>query len=87
MIRNMNSQHYNADKLKQLREGKGLTQNQAAEALSVDRQTIYRAEAGLSASYELLCSLADLYEVEVISLLHPRPVAPSKTANNFLSIV
>lgn len=87
MIRAMNSQHYNPEKLKQLRESKALTQKQVADQLGIDRQTIYRAESGQSASYELLCSLAEMYEVEVTSLLYPRPLTSEIKVNNFLLAV
>lgn len=70
----MNSRHYDPEKLKKLREDKDLTQEQVAVTLNVHRQTIFRAEAGQNASYELLCALCDLYDQEVVSLLYPRPL-------------
>jgi len=68
----MNSRHYDQVRLRGLRESKGLTQKQVAESLNINRQTVFRAESGVSASYELLCDLSDLYEADVITLLHPR---------------
>lgn len=75
----MNATHYNPDMLKQLRTEKSradnteITQQIVADALNVQRQTIYRAENGIDVSYELLCDLASYYGVEVISLLYPTP--------------
>lgn len=70
----MNSRHYDPDKLKELREAAGLTQEQVAAKLEVHRQTVFRAETGQSASYELLCALCELYDHDVVNLLHPRPL-------------
>jgi transcriptional regulator with XRE-family HTH domain len=70
----MNAQHYDCDKLKELREARQLTQLEVAEHLSLNRQTVYRAEAGISASYELLCDLCALYGADVLTLLRPQRV-------------
>jgi DNA-binding XRE family transcriptional regulator len=75
----MNTNHYDPEKLKRLRAEKSLrdgveiTQQMVADALNVQRQTIYRAENGLDISYERLCQLAGYYGVSVITLLHPMP--------------
>lgn len=75
----MNANHYDPEKLKQLRSQKSkgvtseITQQMVADALGVQRQTIYRAENGIDVSYELLCELAAYYDVEVVSLLYPTP--------------
>lgn len=71
----MNSTHYDPSKLKALRERKQMSQPDVAEVLNVHPQTVYRAEAGINISYELLCDLADFYQINVIDLLHPRPIA------------
>jgi transcriptional regulator with XRE-family HTH domain len=71
----MDSRHYDPDKLKELRERFGLTQEQVAEKLNIHKQSVYRAEAGRVASYELLCALSALYKTEVIGLLRRRPLA------------
>ena len=70
----MNAQHYDCDRLKELREFRRLTQAEVADRLGVNRQTVYRAEAGVSASYELLCDLCALYQEDVLTLLRPKPV-------------
>lgn len=70
----MNARHYDHSKLKELRKSRDLTQDQVAEALNVDRQTIYRAEGGLTAGYDLLCDMCDLYGVSIISVIYPRRV-------------
>lgn len=71
----MNATHYDPNKLKALREQKEMSQQDVASALSVHRQTVYRAEAGIDVSYELLCALANFYDADVIALLYPRPLA------------
>jgi transcriptional regulator with XRE-family HTH domain len=68
----MNAQHYDCDRLKELREAHRLTQLEVAERLGIDRQTVYRAEAGKSASYELLCGLCALYQEDLLTLLRPQ---------------
>lgn len=70
----MNSRHYDIEKLKRLREERGLSQDAVAKHLKINRQTIYRAEKGIKVPYELLCDLSELYDVEVISLLYPKPL-------------
>lgn len=82
----MNSNHYNAERLQALRQqkslaaGKSITQQAVADALGVQRQTVYRAERGENISYEMLCALAAFYNVEVISLLHPIPLDCAQAA-------
>lgn len=70
----MNARHYDPEKLKRIREEKSFTQEFVAKRLDVNRQTIYRAEKGLDVSYELLCDISEVYEIEVTSLLYPRPL-------------
>jgi transcriptional regulator with XRE-family HTH domain len=73
----MNFRHYDPGKLKELREIKGLTQEQVAKHLGINRQTVFRAETGQSASYELLCDLCQLYNnAAVTDLLYERPLEP-----------
>lgn len=74
----MEQTDYKFDELKRLREAKGFTQEQVAQELSVDRQTVYRAEAG-SCSYKLLRSLATFYGVDILSLLHSSMPAKKQT--------
>lgn len=75
----MNANHYDAEKIRQLRrdkaakENRAITQQEIATALGVDRQTIYRVEYALDVSYEMLCALADYYDVPVTLWLYPRP--------------
>lgn len=82
----MNANHYDPEKLKKLRaekslrDGSEITQQIVADALGVQRQTIYRAENGLDISYERICDLADYYGVEVTSLLHSKPKAQALAA-------
>jgi transcriptional regulator with XRE-family HTH domain len=70
----MNAQHYDCLRLKEIREARRLTQAEVAERLGINRQTVYRAESGASASYELLCELCALYQEDVLALLRPQRV-------------
>jgi transcriptional regulator with XRE-family HTH domain len=70
----MNARHYDHDKLKKLRESRNLTQKQVAVAVNVDRQTVYRAEAGDQAGYDLLCDLCELYGVSILAVIRPQRV-------------
>ena len=57
-------------KLKELREEKNLTQNDAAQYLHIARNTLSQFETGKARpSYEVLASAADLYSVSVDFLL------------------
>jgi transcriptional regulator with XRE-family HTH domain len=87
MISVMNGQDYYAEKLKSLRESKTLTQEEVAEKLNVNRQTILRAESGTIASYDLLCRMADLYEVDILDLLRSRLPSSLQKSQNFLAAV
>lgn len=75
----MTSNHYDPEKLRQCRReksaqvGRDLSQEDLAKTLDVHRQTIYRAEKGEDVRYELLCDLAEYYDVPVTSWLYPRP--------------
>lgn len=70
----MNARHFDPKKLKELRRNHRLTQEAVAERIGVHRQTVYRAEKGLDIPYELLCDLSGVYDVEVVSLLYPKPL-------------
>jgi len=65
----MERKDYKPDELKRLRESREQTQEQVAQALSVDRQTIYRAENGYC-SDKLLRKLANYYDVDLLELLN-----------------
>ncbi len=69
----MDSRHYNHSKLIEARELLGKTQQDIADELNVDRQTIYRAEAGKSVSYELLAALCAYYRVPMNTVVIPFP--------------
>lgn len=75
----MTSNHYDPEKLRQCRRdlsarlGRDVSQDEIARALDVHRQTIYRAENGEDVRYELLCDLAEHYDVPVTAWLYPRP--------------
>lgn len=69
----MNSQHYYNKKLVDARELLGKTQQDIADALSVDRQTIYRAEAGTNASYELLVRMCRFYRIPMTNVVIAEP--------------
>jgi transcriptional regulator with XRE-family HTH domain len=69
----MDSRHYLPAKLAKARELEGKTQQEIAAALNVDRQTIYRAEAGKSVSYELLAEMCRIYGIPMTSIIIPVP--------------
>jgi transcriptional regulator with XRE-family HTH domain len=73
----MDSTHYNPRKLVEARELQGKTQQQIADILNVDRQTIYRAEAGKSVSFELLAQLCRHYQMPVTGVIVPFPETAS----------
>lgn len=75
----MDSRHYHYQKLTEARELQGKTQQDVADELNVDRQTVYRAEAGKAASYELLVKLAALYRLPMTVLIIDFPEVAAST--------
>lgn len=71
----MTKDHYYNAKLKAAREAQGLSMQSIAAKLDVDRQTIYRAEAGISVGYELLVEMCDLYQIKMDEIVIPNPKA------------
>jgi len=71
----MNGNHYFPEKLAEIRKSIG-TQEDVAGKLGVTNITLSRAENGKNASYELLCSIANLANADVRELL--------KSSENFL---
>lgn len=71
----MDARHYNHRKLVEARELRGKTQQHIADELNVDRQTIYRAEAGKSVSFELLSDLCVYYQLPMTTVILPFPEA------------
>jgi transcriptional regulator with XRE-family HTH domain len=69
----MNASHYDHEALERLRESKNRSREEIAQEIGVKRMTLYRAEKGIVASYELLCALARCYGVPVTSFLYPLP--------------
>lgn len=63
--------------LKQLRLENGLTQQQVAEYLHIDRSTYSRYEVGREPEIDSLCALARLYDVSMDQLLVGAYSAPS----------
>lgn len=65
------------DRLKELRKLKGITQKQAAEALSMTERNYQRLEATSNPSNENLLKMADYFDVSTDYLLgrtyHPKP--------------
>lgn len=57
------------------REEAGQTQQDVADAINVDRQTVYRAENGKSASFKLLRNLCLHYNKSLADLLDLKAVA------------
>lgn len=69
----MDSRHYDPTKLIAAREQDGKSQEWIAKALRVNRQTIYRAEAGKNASFELLAAYCALYAIPMTDVIFPFP--------------
>lgn len=69
----MDARHYHCEKLGEARELLGKTQQDIADELNVDRQTIYRAEAGKAASYELLVQLCRYYRIPMTNIVVAHP--------------
>lgn len=69
----MNLNHYDPKKLKDARKLIGMSLQEVATIIGVDRQTIYRAEAGQSVSYELLASLCGFYRIPMTGIVYPNP--------------
>lgn len=69
----MDLRHYDPAKLIAAREEEGKSQEEIAAALNVNRQTIYRAEAGKNASFELLAAYCALYGIPVTDVINPHP--------------
>lgn len=65
----MNASHYNSAKLALAREQKQLTQKNIAEKLGVTEMTVYRAEKGINASYELLVKFCELVDLDIREIL------------------
>ena len=69
----MDSTFYDHNKLEEARTLLGKSQQEIADAIGVDRQTIYRAEAGKNASYRLLAKLCAYYRIPMTNIVHPFP--------------
>jgi transcriptional regulator with XRE-family HTH domain len=75
----MTADHYDTEKVVNLRENKGMTQTQVADAIGLTLRQYQRIEAGESASYEALVEIARVYQVPVTSFLiaEPQKILPS----------
>jgi transcriptional regulator with XRE-family HTH domain len=76
----MDARHYDPRKLTEARELMGKSQQEIADEINVDRQTIYRVEAGKSASYDVLALLCVFYRVPITTIIRPFPLAESHEA-------
>ncbi len=76
----MDSKHYFPHKLTEARKLQGKTVRDVADQLQVERQTIYRAEAGQSVSYELLAALCSIYGIPMNTIVAPFPEAATVNA-------
>ena len=65
----MDSSFYDNAKLKELRQIYGMTQQEVADRLGIRRQTVWRAERGLSISFDLLDAFARLYGIKTLRLM------------------
>lgn len=64
----MNGTHYDHQKLAKKREEK-ITQTDLAKRLGVVEMTIYRAEKGINASYELLLNICNEIGLDIREIL------------------
>jgi transcriptional regulator with XRE-family HTH domain len=69
----MDARHYDPKVLVKARQDARKTQQDVAEDLKVDRQTIYRAEAGTNVSYELLAGMCKVYGLPMTDVILPYP--------------
>ena len=69
----MDSRHYDPSLLIRAREADGKSQEEVANTLSVNRQTIYRIEAGKNASFDILARYCMLYGIKVTDVIYPSP--------------
>jgi hypothetical protein len=70
----MNAQHYDPAKVRAARKAAGFRSARCVgRRLNVHQHTILRVEAGIAASYELLCEMAVLYHRDIRDWLHPTP--------------
>lgn len=67
----MDMRHYDPRPLIAARTAAGKSQEETAESLKVNRQTVYRIEAGISVSFELLSAYCSLYGIPVTSVIYP----------------
>jgi len=65
----MDSSFYDNVRLKELRQIHGLTQQEVADRIGIRRQTVWRAESGLSISFNLLNALARVYGIKPLKLM------------------
>jgi DNA-binding Xre family transcriptional regulator len=68
----MNAEHYDHEKLAQLRQGK-FTRAELADALQITEMTVHRAEAGKGVSYEVLFRICTLLGVDIRDILRVEP--------------
>ena len=81
----MDKTYYDHEKLENARKLRGKSQQEIAEEIGVDRQTIHRAETGKNASYELLVKLCRYYEIPMTNLVIPFPLsAPENNSAIFV---
>ena len=75
----------NSEKVKQLRQHKGWSQEQLSELCAVNLRTIQRLEKRGSASPETLKALAAVFEVSPEVLLAPAEAPPKSAVTNILN--
>lgn len=69
----MDAKHYNPKIFTQKRADLNKSQQQIADALKVDRQTIYRVEAGKNASYEIIAAMCAYYSIPTTDVVYSFP--------------
>lgn len=65
----MTKDHYKHEKIKELREAAGFTQEELAIRIKAHCVTVSRIETGKSCSFFLLCKLAKIFDIPWQSLM------------------
>lgn len=65
--------YIDTERLRQARDARDWTQQEVASMLGCSFQLIHRLEVGRTASIQLLCEVADLYDLDLTDFIFPRP--------------
>lgn len=85
-MQNMNRNHYKNEKIRELREEAGLTQEQLAARVGAHSVTISRVETGVVCSFDLLCRIAVALGVGWSELMRTTPTQQNNLSNLALGV-